>query len=51
MMPLIFLIQTLAMIMAMKRHYPAAYGLFALGIVVGLFWFNHHMTDPVNISL
>ncbi len=51
MMSLIFLIQFAAMIMAFKKNYPVAYGLFALGIVVGLFWFNHHATDALDIML
>ncbi|MEO1883231.1 MAG: DUF5993 family protein [Methyloprofundus sp.] len=51
MMSLIFLIQFSAMVMAFKRNYPAAYSLFALGIIVALFWFNHHATDTLDIML
>ena len=51
MMALIFLIQLIAMILAYKRNYTAAYWVFALAIVVGLFWFNHHATDKLNIML
>ncbi|WP_439530476.1 DUF5993 family protein [Pannonibacter sp.] len=48
---LIFALLTAAFWVAATDRARTASLLFALALVVGLVWFNHHMTDPLAISL
>ncbi|MEM1130599.1 MAG: DUF5993 family protein [Pseudomonadota bacterium] len=48
---LIFLVFTVAIILAWMDHARVSYVAFAVAIALGLFWFRHHSTDVLNIQL
>ncbi|MEZ9953042.1 DUF5993 family protein [Vibrio splendidus] len=51
MMSLLFLLLLVAMICAFFGTKTAAYSFFASSVILGLYWFNHHATDPLSILL
>ena len=52
MMSLLFLLLLVAMVCAVfSAQKTAAYGFFASSVILGLYWFNHHATDPLSILL
>ncbi|UPR36304.1 hypothetical protein ITG09_21550 [Vibrio cyclitrophicus] len=51
MMSLLFLLLFVAMLCAFFDKKTAAYGFFASSVILGLYWFNHHATDPLSILL
>ncbi len=51
MMSLLFLLLLVAMLCAFFYNKTAAYGFFASSVILGLYWFNHHATDPLSILL
>ncbi len=46
-----FLVVGIAMMAAVAGRRDIAVGLFALGFIVAVAWLNHHMTDPLTLSL
>ncbi|MGF1816075.1 DUF5993 family protein [Vibrio splendidus] len=51
MMSLLFLLLLVAMVCGFFGKKTAAYGFFAGSVILGLYWFNHHTTDPLSILL
>jgi len=51
MLALIFALQALSLLFVLQQRKPAAVGLFGLSLLVTLFWFAHHATDSLGISL
>ncbi|WP_199911748.1 DUF5993 family protein [Dongshaea marina] len=51
MMSLIFLIQALAMIAVFGKKTSIGYLLFVVSLILAVFWFAHHATDPLTILL
>lgn len=47
----IFLVMTIAMMVAVSGHRGAAIGLFGVGLVAAVLWFHHHATDSLNLAL
>jgi hypothetical protein len=48
---LIFLLTGIAMMTAAGGRRDVAIGLFAVCLIVSVVWLNHHMTDPLTLSL
>lgn len=48
---LIFALLTAAFVAAAAGRPGSAKLIFLLALVVGALWFNHHITDPLAISL
>ncbi|MGF1831274.1 DUF5993 family protein [Photobacterium angustum] len=51
MMSLLFLLLLAAMVCGFFGKKTIAYGFFAVSLIIGLYWFNHHATDPLSILL
>ncbi|WP_305816115.1 DUF5993 family protein [Photobacterium leiognathi] len=51
MMSLIFLLLLIAMVTALIGKKSMGYAFFAISVVLGLYWFNHHATDTLSILL
>ncbi|MCC4222661.1 DUF5993 family protein [Vibrio campbellii] len=51
MMVLIFLLLLIAMLSAFLGKKAVGYAFFASSVIIGLYWFNHHATDPLSILL
>lgn len=51
MMSLIFLLLLIAMVTAFIGKKNMGYAFFAISVVLGLYWFNHHATDTLSILL
>ncbi|MGY8995770.1 MAG: DUF5993 family protein [Alphaproteobacteria bacterium] len=51
MMSLILLVVALAMIGALIGKKKLGYGFFALSMILGVFWFQHHATTHLDILL
>ena len=51
MMSLILLLVAAAMISAFAGRKRLSYGIFAIFLVAGLFWFRHHATSNLDILL
>ncbi|WP_026025765.1 DUF5993 family protein [Vibrio rumoiensis] len=51
MMSLLFLVFLVAMICVLTKKKSFAYALFTVGMLLSLFWLNHHATDPLSILL
>ncbi|MEC6798850.1 MULTISPECIES: DUF5993 family protein [Photobacterium] len=51
MMSLLFLLVLVAMLCAFTGKKSASYIIFAITVVLGLYWFHHHATDPLSILL
>lgn len=47
----IFLLATIAMVLAVRGQRVLAIGLFALTLVASAFWLSHHMTNSLNLAL
>lgn len=47
----IFLVYFVALILAIKQYSLQSKVVFFIGLVAILFWFNHHATDALNISI
>lgn len=47
----IFLLVAIAMMVAVSGHRGTAIGLFCVGLLVAVLWFNHQITDSINIVL
>ena len=50
MTPLIFLVLTLAMVLAWRGNRPGGMMAFALAAILAVLWFNHHVTDPLPLD-
>jgi hypothetical protein len=50
MVSLIFIVLTAAMVLVWRRHRSAGMAAFALAAVLAAVWFNHHITDPLQLS-
>jgi hypothetical protein len=46
----IFLVLAIAMIVAVSGYRGAAIGLFSIGLVAAVLWFDHHMTDSLKLA-
>ncbi|WP_242504902.1 DUF5993 family protein [Aliivibrio finisterrensis] len=51
MMSLIFLLLLVAMLSAFSGKKSTSYVLFTASVIIGLYWFHHHATDPLSILL
>ncbi|WP_236782779.1 DUF5993 family protein [Aliivibrio fischeri] len=51
MMSLIFLLLLIAMLCAFSGKKSISYVLFTTSVIIGLYWFHHHATDPLSILL
>jgi len=51
MLALIFGLQALSLVFVMSEKKPAALGCFWSSLALSLFWFAHHATDSLGISL
>ncbi|MGF1688888.1 DUF5993 family protein [Photobacterium japonica] len=51
MMSLIFCLLFIAMLCAYLHHTRTSYAVFAVTMVLGLYWFRHHATDTLSILL
>jgi UDP-N-acetylmuramyl pentapeptide phosphotransferase/UDP-N-acetylglucosamine-1-phosphate transferase len=51
MMSLLFLLILLAMVALMRGRMRAAYGCLTVGLLLSLFWFNHHIGQQLSIVL
>ena len=47
----IFLLATIAMVLAVRGQRTLAIGLFALTLIASALWLGHHMTDHLNLAL
>jgi hypothetical protein len=47
---LIFLVLTLAMVLAWRGSRRGGMMAFALAAVFAVLWFNHHVTDPLQLG-
>ena len=48
---LIFLLMSVAMIVAVRGTRGVAIGLFGTSLVLAAFWLNHHVDSVLNLSL
>ena len=46
----IFLVMAIAMMVAVSGHRGVAIGLFGVGLVAAVLWFDHHMTDSLKLA-
>lgn len=51
MMALIFSIQALSLVFVLREQKGAALTCFWLSLALTVFWFGHHATDSLGISL
>jgi hypothetical protein len=51
MMALLFLLYFIAALLAVRNRQRPALAVFALALAASLYWFGHHLTDPVAIAL
>ena len=51
MLALIFTIQALSLVLVLRERKRAAIVCFWLSLVMTIFWFGHHATDSLGISL
>ncbi len=51
MMSLLFLLFFVAMIGLLIKKKSVAYAFFTVGMVLSLFWLNHHATDALSVLL
>lgn len=51
MLALIFGLQAMSLVFVMREKKPAALGCFWSSLTLALFWFAHHATDSLGISL
>jgi hypothetical protein len=47
----IFLVVGIAMITAAAGRRGVAISLFSISLIAAVVWLNHHMTDPLTLSL
>jgi hypothetical protein len=50
MVTLIFFMLTAAMALAWRGYKSAGVAAFAFAAVLAVVWFNHHITDPLQLS-
>jgi hypothetical protein len=50
MVTLIFVVLTAAMVLVWRGHRSGGMAVFALGAVLAVVWFNHHITDPLQLG-
>jgi hypothetical protein len=50
MVSLIFVVLTAAMVLVWRGRRSGGLAAFALAVVLALVWFNHHITDPLQLS-
>jgi hypothetical protein len=50
MVTLIFVVLTAAMVLAWRGYKLAGVAAFAIAGVLAVVWFNHHVTDPLQLS-
>lgn len=50
MLALIFSIQAISLILILRERPRAAIGCFWVGLVMTLFWFNHHATESLGFA-
>ena len=50
MLALIFSIQAISLILILRKQPRAAIGCFWVGLVMTLFWFNHHATESLGFA-
>ncbi|MCR9134907.1 MAG: DUF5993 family protein [Alphaproteobacteria bacterium] len=51
MIALLFLLIFLAMIFAWRDHWRTSYGLFAVTMLLSIYWLKYHATTPLSIVL
>lgn len=51
MMALLYLLYAAAMIVSFRGNRKLSLILFTIAIILSLFWFKYHVTDPINITL
>jgi hypothetical protein len=47
---LLFLLMATAMLLAWRGDRRAGIAVFALAAVLSVAWFNHHLTDPLDLD-
>ena len=47
---LLFLLMAIAMVLAWRGNRRASVAVFALAAVLSVAWFNHHLTDPLDLD-
>ncbi len=50
MVSLIFIVLTAAMVLVWRGHRSGSMAAFALAAVLAVVWFNHHITDPLQLG-
>jgi multisubunit Na+/H+ antiporter MnhB subunit len=50
MVSLIFIVLTAAMVLVWRGHRSPGMAAFALAAVLAVVWFNHHITDPLQLG-
>lgn len=51
MMALLFLLYLVAAVLAVRDRKRPSLAVFTVALAVSLYWFWHHMSDPVTIAL
>jgi hypothetical protein len=46
----LFLLMTIAMLLAWRGNRRAGIAVFALATLLSVAWFNHHLTDPLALD-
>jgi uncharacterized protein DUF5993 len=47
---LLFLLMAIAMVLAWRGNRRAGVAVFALAALLSVAWFNHHVTDPLDLD-